>query len=83
LKIDPDELPNGFYIHNPNTYNQHFQGTDQTRIRIIDPVKGIDHKEVTVEEFSKYLEGFTEFAPPFHIVTKGGFVQSIEEQYVP
>jgi len=83
LKINPDDLPNGFYIHNPNTYDQHFQGTDETRIRIIDPVKGIDHKEVTIEEFSKYIKGFTEFAPPFRIVTKGGYVQSIEEQYVP
>jgi beta-lactamase regulating signal transducer with metallopeptidase domain len=83
LNIDPGTLPDGFYIYNPNTYPQFFQGTDETRFRIIDPEKGVSHKDVTMEEFTDYLKGFTESAPPFRIVTKDGYVQSIEEQYVP
>ncbi|HWQ77560.1 MAG TPA: M56 family metallopeptidase [Anaerovoracaceae bacterium] len=83
IKVDPDSLPNGFYIHNPNTYSQHFQGTDETRFRIIDPAEGVSHKDVTMGEFTDYLKGFTDFVPPFRVVTKGGYVQSIEEQYVP
>lgn len=83
LNVNPGDLPNGFYIHNPNTYPQHFGGTDETRFSIIDPEKGASHKDVTMEEFKDHLEGFTDFSPPFRIVTKDGYVQSIEEQYLP
>jgi hypothetical protein len=83
LKINPDDLPNGFYIYNPNSYPMYFQGTDETRFRIIDPEEGVGLKDVTLEEFKSYLEGFADFVPPFSIVTKDGYVQSIEEQYVP
>lgn len=83
LNVDPDDLPNGFYIYNPNSYPMYFQGTDQTRIRIIDPKDGVSHKDVPMEEFKDYLQGLTDPAPPFRIVTKDGYVQSIEEQYIP
>jgi len=83
LNVNPDDLPNGYYIYNPNSYPMFFQGTGETRFRIIDPEEGIRHKDVTMGEFKDYLEEFTDFTPPFRIVTKDGYVQSVEEQYVP
>lgn len=83
LNIDPDGLPNGFYIHNPHSYPMHSQITDETKYFIIDRTGNAEHKSVTMEEFIKYLGQFSDFTPPFRIVMKGGYVQSITEQYVP
>jgi len=33
--------------------------------------------------FVKHLEQFSDFSPPFWVVTKDGYVQSGTEQYVP
>ncbi|NLJ55443.1 MAG: hypothetical protein GX334_00175 [Firmicutes bacterium] len=44
------------------------------------------HKQVNKEEFIRHLEQYKkdyDFTPPFRVVTKGGFVQSIKKQYVP
>ena len=80
LNIDPDDLPNGFYIHNPVTYTMWFGVTDQTQYSIINWGEEITHIEVDMEGFIKHLE---EYTPPYRIVTKDGYVQSITEQYVP
>ena len=83
LNIDPDDLPNGFYIHNPHSYPMFHQVTEDTVYSIIVLGEEVTHSSVTMEEFVKHLEQFPDFTPPFWVVTKNGYVQSITEQYVP
>ncbi|MDD3297874.1 MAG: M56 family metallopeptidase [Firmicutes bacterium] len=83
LNIDPDDLPNGFYIHKPHDYPMFHQVTENTQYNIIDWGMEITHKSVTLEEFLEHLEQYSDFVPPFRIVTKDGYVQSITEQYIP
>ncbi len=86
LNIDPDDLPNGYYIHNPVSYPMYHQASEQTEYKIIGREPGDSgpaHKSVTVDEFAEYLEQFGDFIPPFHLVTKDGYVLSVTEQYVP
>ncbi|NLC10940.1 MAG: hypothetical protein GX767_01630, partial [Firmicutes bacterium] len=84
LNIDPDQdMPNGFYIYNPHNYPMFHQVTEDTQYSIIETGGEVTHKTVTMEEFVEHLEHFGDFAPPFWVVTKDGYVQSITEQYVP
>jgi len=83
LNIDPDDMPNGYYIYNPHDYSMHCQVTDQTEYKIVHLGGEVSHKSVTMEEFIEYLKQYSDFSPPFRIMTKGGYVQSITEQYVP
>lgn len=86
LNIDPDsDMPSGFYIHNPNTYPMYCAVNEQTKYSILDWEKegGAVHKSVNKKEFSKYLEQYSNLVPPFRLITKDGYVQSITEQYVP
>lgn len=84
LNISPNDMPNGFYIHNPVSYPMFHQVLEETEYNIIDSNAGnAGHKSVTMDEFIRYLNQFEEFVPPFHIITKDGYVQSITEQYVP
>lgn len=84
LNIDPNDLPNGFYIYNPLNYPMYCEVTEQTQYRIINWREDASrHKSVNREAFSKYLEQHSDFTPPFRIITKDGYVQIITEQYVP
>ncbi|SCX92923.1 M56 family metallopeptidase [Alkaliphilus peptidifermentans] len=82
LNIDPNDL-NGFYIYNPDSYPMYFQVTEQTEYNIINWDEGAVHKSVTMEEFIDSFKKYSDFTPPFRIITKDGYVQSITEQYVP
>jgi len=57
--------------------------TENTVYSIIDLGEEVTHRSVTMEEFVKHLEQFSDFTPPFWVVTKDGYVQSITEQYIP
>lgn len=87
LNIEPNDMPNGYYIYNPNSYPMYLQVTDQTQYSIINWGGGTNPNEFTksvnTEEFVEYLETYTDKTPPFRIITKDGYVQSITEQYVP
>jgi beta-lactamase regulating signal transducer with metallopeptidase domain len=87
LNIDPDDLTNGFYIHNPANYPMFHQVSEQTEYFIIDWESAgsqiLFHKPSTLEEFTEHLEQLGDSAPPFRLVTKDGYVQSITEQYLP
>lgn len=84
LNIDPDkDMPNGFYIHNPQRDYTYCEVTEQTQYFIINWEVGAVHRQVNKEEFIQHLEQYKDFTPPFRVVTKGGFVQNITEQYVP
>ena len=83
LNIDPNDMPNGYYIYNPNTYPMYCGTTDETEYSMINLGEEITEKSVTKEELIQYLEQYTDFTPPFRITTKDGYVQSVTEQYVP
>jgi len=83
LNIGPNDMPNGFYIYNPHNYPMHFQVTEQTEYSIINWVESATSKSVTMEEFIDSFEKYSDFTPPFRIISKDGYVQSITEQYVP
>ncbi|MFA5528560.1 MAG: M56 family metallopeptidase [Peptostreptococcales bacterium] len=82
IGLTPDELPNGFYIHNPDHYPMYHQVTEKTEYHIIDWGESIAHKNVTIEEFVKSMEKY-ETTPPYRVITKDGYVKSITEQYIP
>ena len=84
LGIDPNELANGFYIHEPDpNYPVFLQVEEATQYRIIKLGEDASHTKVTLEEFVAHLAQFSDYVPPFWVVTRGGYVQSITEQYVP
>lgn len=74
----------GFYIHNPHSYPMYCEVTAQTQYQIINWEKDVaSYKSVTREKFIQHLEQYTYFTPPFWVVAKDGYVQSIREQYIP
>lgn len=88
LNINPEnDMPNGYYIHNPQTYPMYCEVNEETKYTIINWGGGDNpndfHKSVNKEEFKEYLDTYLNRTPPFRIVTKDGYVQSITEQYVP
>lgn len=83
LNIDPDSLPNGYYIHNHDTYPMHGSTTEQTQYRLVNRLDEAPHVSVSKEDFNAYLEQFTDYSPPFSIIAKDGYVVSITEIYVP
>ncbi len=83
LNINPNDMPNGFYIYIPHNYPMQFQVMAQTQYNVINWGEEITHKSVTMKEFIEHLEQYGDLAPPFRIVTKDGYVQSITEQYLP
>jgi beta-lactamase regulating signal transducer with metallopeptidase domain len=84
LDIDPDEdMPSGFYIHNPNSYPLSFQVGEDAQYNIINLSESVTHKSVSTQAFKEHLEQYYLDFVPFRVVTKDGYVQSITEQYVP
>ncbi len=81
LNIKPHEMPNGYYIHNPDTYPMTYFVNEQTQYNIVDwgvsPIKSVD-----IEEFSEYVGEYLNSLPPFRIVTKGKYIQSITEEFL-
>jgi beta-lactamase regulating signal transducer with metallopeptidase domain len=83
LDIDPNDLPNGYYIHNPNDYPMFHQVKDETTYSIIDWKGNAKQKNVTLDQFVESLEVYSEQGPPYWVFTKDGYVKSITEQYIP
>lgn len=89
LNIDPDSLPNGYYIYNSYVEADYKDTNNDTEYYLLD-MKAADssadsHKKVTRKEFSQYLNSFTdsEFRPLFRIWEQSGYITKIEEQYQP
>lgn len=83
LNINPNDLPNGYYIHNPNTYPMFHQVSEDIIYSIIDWQGDAKQKTVSMEEFLASLEGYGEGSPPYWVITKDGHVKRITEQYIP
>ncbi len=83
LNINPNDLPNGYYIHNPKNYPMFHQVSEDTTYSIIDWQGDAKQKTVSMEDFLESLEAYGELSPPYWVVTKDGQVKSITEQYIP
>jgi hypothetical protein len=87
LNINPDSLPNGFYIHNPNSYPDSLSLSEKTEYKILNWKDLSNHKSITKEEFMKFLEGENPYNSSenllFHVYTKDGYVTELIEQHIP
>lgn len=92
LDISSYDMPNGYYIHNPNVDILSFQVNEKTEYNFID--WGNDfvsqdedrmYSTTNKEDFIRYLDTYSDKAAkvPFRIETKDGYVKSITEQYLP
>jgi len=83
-----DDMPGGFYIYNPESWPQTFEVDENTEYTILDwNRKYGDEQTYTTTDASEFADHINSyeggFAPPFWIVKKGRYVESITEQYVP
>lgn len=83
LNINPNDLPNGYYIHNPKNYPMFHQVSEDTTYSIIDWAGDAKQKNVSFDEFLDSYGKYGETSPPYWVVTKDGYVTSITEQYIP
>ncbi len=83
----PGNYSFNFYREESGEYPLSFQAIDEIRIYLTDsesPKDGLNYKEVTPAEFNDYLTKTSNSKLPlFQILTKDGYVQEIEEQYLP
>lgn len=87
LKIDPNALNNGYYIHNPDSYQDALILSEETQYYILNWEDLSDHKKITREEFMRFLDGDNPYNSTenllFRIYTKDGYVTEVIEQYLP
>lgn len=93
LEIEEFDMPNGYYIYNPEIDEIEFQVDKNAEYRFIDwgnnfassDEDRFHYSTKDKEEFIDYLNTYTDKAAkvPFWISIKDGDVQIIEEQYVP
>ncbi|NLY45647.1 MAG: DUF4825 domain-containing protein [Tissierella sp.] len=83
LGIDTNyDMPSGFYVHNPETYPDAFDTSDETNYLLLDYNNLSEHKSVSKEEFVEYNNSLG-YSPLYHIYTRNGYVRLIKEQYIP
>jgi len=83
-----DDMPGGFYIYNPESWPQTFEVNENTDYTILDWNRTYGNEETytttDASEFADYIKSYDGgSAPPFWIVKRGRYVESITEQYVP
>ncbi len=88
LKLSDADMPNGFYIYNPKHYLDTFMVNEYTQYHFMRRKTESDElNEYTTtdkNEFYNYLNGYKEGSiPPFWVQTRGGYVTSVREQYLP
>ncbi|MEQ6388015.1 M56 family metallopeptidase [Bacillaceae bacterium S4-13-58] len=93
LEIEEFDMPNGYYIYNPEIDEIEFEVDKNVEYRFIDwgnnfassDEDRLNYSTKDKEEFIEYLNTYTDKAAkiPFWISIKDGAVQIIEEQYIP
>ncbi len=82
LGVDPEnDMPNGFYVYNPNSDKISYNINDKTKYAIIN-WDNCQLKTISLNEFLTSLKEFPEVSL-YWIVINNGVVKSIEEQYRP
>lgn len=83
LDINPQiEMPSGIYIYNPETQSYPLDLSEKTKYKLLNWEDISKHKMVTKEVFIDYLEEL-DYDPLFNVFTRDGYIDSIEEQYLP
>ncbi|WP_105616370.1 hypothetical protein [Vallitalea okinawensis] len=86
-----NDMPNGYYIHNPSTDTVSFEITDETIYNFIDWGNDFTSQEAdrnysttNKSDFIKYLNTYSDDAAkvPFWVEVKDGYIISITEQFV-
>lgn len=87
LKINPNTLDNGYYIHNPYSYPYPLELSEETEYRVVNWKDLSNHEKITKTEFMEFLQGNNPYNSSegllFHVYTKDGYVTKIVEQYLP
>ncbi len=86
LGVDPNDMPNGFYIHKSNDYYNIFQLNDKTQFFIVDLNYEIGNfqREVSKQEFIEYYNSRNnELGFLCRVTTQNNNVSIITEQYLP
>jgi len=93
LEIEDFDMPNGYYIYNPEIEKNKYEVNKNTEYRFIDWGNNFassdddrfHYSTIDKEEFVEYLNTYTDKAAnvPFWITMKDNAVHIIEEQYVP
>jgi hypothetical protein len=86
LKLDPNNLDDGYYIYNPSEKTESLKISDQADYNLIswdsnESVVGEHH--VDKKAFSDRLKKIGASTYPYHIQISGGQVVRLEEQYIP
>ncbi len=83
IDVDPNELLNGYYIYNKETYPMYCEVNEKTKYNIIDGNGLTSHKAVTKDELVQYLDQHADYSPLFWITIQDGYVTDMSEQYRP
>ena len=83
--ITPEDMPGGFYLHNPETQWESISVNPRVICTYLDPDKNFESREC--ENFSQFVQLFESQDPfqtsPYWITVQQGSVTQIQQQYVP
>lgn len=83
--ITPEDMPGGFYLHNPETQWESVSVSPQVTCTYLDPAGNFESREC--EDFSQFAQLFESQdyfqASPYWITVQQGSVTQIQQQYVP
>ena len=83
LGVDPNALPNGYYIYNPAVDNLTARFTDKTAFEVIDWTKdGAEHAAVSISSLYTRISAYGR-GVPWIITVSNGQVLSMREVYIP
>lgn len=80
LGVDPDELNNGYHIHNPSSYPETFKIEEDTKFYLID-YSNVSQMEVSLEEFIEFYEENQDTL--FMVEDSGSKLRKLAQVYLP
>ena len=84
LNLDPDnDMPNGFYIYNPNLSKRAYELSNNTFYEIIDWEQNGELTVIDIDGFANHINRFDENKILCWITTNKGSIIRISERYVP
>lgn len=87
LGIDPNDLDNGYYIHNPDLDQESISLGEDTEYKVLNWEDLSNHKSLSHSDFMDFLDGNNPYNSKegllFRVFTKDGDVIKLEEQYIP
>lgn len=81
-ELEIEDMPGGFYIHNPEPDTVNCTFGDETVFSIVD-WETVGNVNTGLDEFIASYEIYSEYSPPYLIKIENGIVTEITERYVP